>query len=152
MYSREMLEEVINWCIAAKVHLICDEVRRPTDHDCCLLLTLTLTLTGHAQPRPECMAYAPCGEDAKQQATRCVELHAGLLAESPCCRVQVYAMSMFGKDATFTSAAIVAEDLAAKNPVDTESIKHLVHIVFGVSKVGIDGLVCSKSNLLGPKH
>jgi len=28
VYSREMLEEVINWCIAAKVHLICDEVRR----------------------------------------------------------------------------------------------------------------------------
>ena len=48
-------------------------------------------------------------------------------------------MSMFGKDATFTSAAIVAEDLAARNSVDTESIKHLVHIVFGVSKVCIDG-------------
>ena len=44
---------------------------------------------------------------------------------------------MFGKDATFTSAATVAADLAAKSPVDTESIKHLVHIVYGVSKVWI---------------
>ena len=42
---------------------------------------------------------------------------------------------MFGKDATFTSAAIVAADIAEKNPVDAESIKHLVHIVYGVSKV-----------------
>jgi len=81
-----------------------------------------------------------------------LNLHAGLLAESPCCRVQVYAMSMFGKDATFTSAAIVAEDLAAKNPVDTESIKHLVHIVFGVSKVCIDDRICSQSEPTSDAH
>ena len=35
VYPRELLEEVINWCIAAKVHLICDEVRRqPTTINC----------------------------------------------------------------------------------------------------------------------
>ena len=42
---------------------------------------------------------------------------------------------MFGEGASFTSAASVAADMAAKNPVDTEAIKYLVHIVYGVSKV-----------------
>ena len=42
---------------------------------------------------------------------------------------------MFGKGATFTSAARVAASVAAKRPQDAGAIKELVHIVYGVSKV-----------------
>ena len=41
---------------------------------------------------------------------------------------------MFGKGASFTSAAVVAAKIAAKQPQDADAIQNLVHVVYGVSK------------------